>query len=84
MGAPPAAAVAPWLLAQDVQVDRRRLDQGLQPAVDLLHALALGRLALPAALHDVVDLGGAGPRALQLPALRDALDSLVVAGGRSG
>lgn len=42
----------------------------------ILHAEALLRFTLPAAAHDGVDIGRAGARPLQLPALRDALDRL--------
>lgn len=62
--------------AEDVQVDGRGLGQGLQLAVDVLHRLPLLRFPLPAALHDVVDLGGAGAGPLQLPTLGDALNGL--------
>lgn len=62
--------------AQDVQVDRGCLDEGLEAAVDLLDGLALLGLPVPAALHDGINLGGAGAGPLQLPALSDALDGL--------
>jgi len=62
--------------AQDVQVDRGGLDEGLEAAVDLLDGPALVGLPLPAALHDGVDLGGTRAGTLQLPSLRDALDGL--------
>lgn len=63
-------------LAQDVQVDGRRLDQGLQPGVHIFDAVALLGLPLPAALHDGIDLRWAGPWPLQLPSLSDALNRL--------
>lgn len=61
---------------QDVQVDRRVLDQGHEPVVDFLDDETLLRFSLPAPLHELVDLFGTRPRPLQLPALRDALDRL--------
>ena len=72
----PAARPLGGPLAQDVQVDRRRLGQGLQPGVHLLDAVALLWLPLPAAPHDGVDLRWAGPGPLKLAPLRDALDRL--------
>lgn len=63
-------------LAQDVQVDRGRLGQGLQPGLHVLDGMPLLGLPLPAAPHDGVDLRGAGARPLQLTPLRDALDRL--------
>lgn len=63
-------------LAQDIQVDRRCLGQGLQPGVHILDAVALLGLPLPAAPHNGVDLRWAGPGPLQLSALRDALNRL--------
>lgn len=62
--------------AQDVQVDRGCLDEGLEAAVDLLDGLALLGLPVPAALHDGVDLGGTRAGPLQLPPLSDAFDGL--------
>lgn len=61
---------------QDVQVDRRVLDQGHEPVVDFLDDETLLWFSLPAALHELVDLFRTRPRPLQLPALRDALDRL--------
>lgn len=63
-------------LAQDVEVDRRVLDQIQQAAVDVLDDHALLGLPLPAALHQKVNLLGASARPLQLPTLRDAFDGL--------
>lgn len=61
---------------QDVQVDRRVLDQGYEAVVDFLDDETLLRFSLPAPLHELVDLFRTRPRPLQLPALRDALDRL--------
>lgn len=63
-------------LAQDVQVDGRCLDQGLQPSMHVFDAVSLLGLPLPAAPHNGVDLGWAGTRPLQLTSLCDALDRL--------
>lgn len=63
-------------LAENVQVDGGCLGQGLEPAMDVLHALPLLRLPLPTALHDIVDLRRAGSGPFQLPALGDALNGL--------
>lgn len=62
--------------AQDVQVDRRVLDQGQQAAVDLLDDHPLLRFPLPAALHQQVHLLGAGARPLQFTSLCDAFNGL--------
>ena len=61
---------------QTIQVNRRRLGQGLQPGMHILDAVALLGLPLPAAPHNGVDLRWAGTRPLQLTSLRDALDRL--------
>lgn len=63
-------------LAQDIQVDRRRLGQGLQLGMYILDAVALLGLPLPAAPHNGIDLWRTGTRSLQLTSLRDALDRL--------
>lgn len=63
-------------LAQDFQVHRRRLGQGLQPSVHILDAVALLGLSLPAAPHNGIDLRRAGTWPLQLTSLSDALDRL--------
>lgn len=44
--------------------------------MDILDAVALLGLPLPAAPHDGVDLGWAGTRPFQLPSLCDALNRL--------
>lgn len=69
------SALAPPL-AQDVQVDRRVLDQGQQAAVDLLDDHPLLWFPLPAALHQQVHLLGAGARPLQFASLCDAFNGL--------
>lgn len=49
--------------------------------MDLFNVESHVGLSLPAAQHKVVDLFGAGPGALQHPALGDALDHLGKGGG---
>lgn len=67
----------PAPLAQDIQVNRRVLDQGQQAAVDVLDDHPLLGLPLPAALHQQVHLLGASARPFQFPSLRDAFDGLL-------
>lgn len=70
-------------LAQDVQVNGRVLDQLQQAAVDVLDDHPLLGLPLPAALHQLVHLLGAGAGPLQFPALRDAFNGLLGVGETS-
>lgn len=77
--APPFVPPPGWFSAssaQDVQVNRRVLDQGQQAGVEVLDDHPLLGLPLPAALHQQVHLLGAGARPLQFPSLRDAFDGL--------
>lgn len=64
------------LLLQDVQIDRRVLDEGHEAVVDVLDDEPLLRFSLPAALHKEVHFLRAGTWPFKLSSLRDTLNGL--------
>lgn len=64
------------LLLQDVQIDRRALDEGHEAVVDVLDDEPLLWFSLPAALHEEVHFLWAGTWPFKLSSLRDALNGL--------
>lgn len=66
------------LLLQDVQIDRRVLDEGDEAVVDVLDDEPLLRFSLPAALHEEVHFLWAGTWPFKLASLRDTFNGLTV------